>query len=333
MNGEVEELLREGLDRLTEQARVPAGMAGRARAARRRKKIAARAVLACGTAVITAAAVIVTTGVVTRPGTAGVTNAHTTAYVIKRVQNALAAANFVIQSRATGSMTVSVHGHRVRSSDGPYSSWTYGNRWRMEEFTGTGCGHALPNGSCTNRGGSERYWAQGTARIGGRLVSAYVTDYDHRYSVSPLGHFDVKACSRTAQLDLGGPAVAMPNWPAFLKAMLACQHATVTGHARIGGRETIVISGSIDIPLSKGEARAIREARVRVRYTLDVDSATYLPVRAYGSNETYGGAGGPSVSAYVTQVRWLPPTKANIAKALVTIPHGYQLWKGPETNQ
>ena len=35
----------------------------------------------------------------------------------------------------------------------------------------------------------------------------------------------------------------------------------------------------------------------------------------------------------MTQVRWLPPTKANIAKALVTIPHGYQLWKGPETSQ
>jgi hypothetical protein len=40
MNGDVEELLREGLDRLTEEARIPAGMAGRARAARRHKKIA-----------------------------------------------------------------------------------------------------------------------------------------------------------------------------------------------------------------------------------------------------------------------------------------------------
>ena len=333
MNGDVEELLRQGLDRLTEEARVPAGMAGRARAARRRKKIAARALLACGTAVVTVAAVIAVTGPGRGSVTGGVANARTTAYVVSRVENALAAENFVIQGRATGSITISVHGRRVRSSDGPYRSWTYGNLWRTEEFTGNECGQASPDGSCTHRGGSERYWAQGTARIGGRLVSAYVTDYDHRYSVSPLGHVDVKACSRTAQQELGGPAVTMAAWPAFIKAMLGCQAATVTGHGRIGGVQTTVISGLIDIPLPKGYARSIREARVRVRYTLDVDSSTYLPVRAYGSTETYGGAGGPTVSAYVTQVRWLPPSKANIARALVTIPHGYQLWKGPETSQ
>ena len=37
MNGNVEQLLREGLDRLTADADVPAGMAHRARAHRRRR--------------------------------------------------------------------------------------------------------------------------------------------------------------------------------------------------------------------------------------------------------------------------------------------------------
>ena len=105
--------------------------------------------------------------------------------------------------------------------------------------------------------------------------------------------------------------------------MLGCGAATVTGHARIGGVETTVITGLVDVPLPKGYGKTVKETRVRVRYTLYVNSATYLPVRAYGSTETYGGAGGPTVSAYVTNVRWLPPTKANIAKALVTIPTGY----------
>jgi hypothetical protein len=333
MNGDVEELLREGLDRLTAEARVPAGMAGRTRAARRRKKIAARAALACGTAAVTATAVIAVTGPGTGPGTGGVTNAQTTAYVIGQVQHALAAENFVIQGQATGTDTFSVHGHRVRYSNEPTSSWTYRNRWRMEEFTGNSCGHALPNGVCTNRGGSEPYIAQGTALIGGRLVSAYLTYYDHRYSLSPLGHFHLKACSRTAQLALGGPAVTIPNWPVFIKAMLGCQAATVTGHARIGGVQTTVISGLIDIPLSKGYASMVKEARVRVRYALYVDSATYLPVRVYGSTQTYGGAAGPTDNAYVTQVRWLPPTKANIAKALVTIPPGYQQVSSPASQQ
>ncbi|MFI5079436.1 MAG: hypothetical protein ACHQCE_00045 [Streptosporangiales bacterium] len=308
MNGDVEELVRESLDRLTADVRVPAEMVARARTRVRRRKITARAALACGTAAVTVAAVIAATGVGAPRGTGAATNAQTTAYVIKRVQNALAAENFVIQGQATGSMTVSVHGHKVHSSNGTSMSWSYGNRSRFVEFTGRS---------------SKLYLADGTALIGGKLTGAYVTYYDHKYSLHPLGQTHVQACSRTAQLELGAPAVTMPNWPAFIKAMLGCEAATVTGHARIGGVETTVISGSIDVPLPKGYARTIKEARERVRYTLYVDSATYLPVRAYGSDETYGGANGPTVSASVTNVQWLPPTAANIAKALITIPAGY----------
>jgi hypothetical protein len=329
MNGDVEELLRESMDQSTAGLRAPADMVPRARTRVRHRQLAVRAALAFGTAAVTAAVIAVTI-----PGTGGVTNAQTTAYVIKRVQNALAAENFVIQGRATGSSTFAVHGHQVRDNSGLTAiSWTYGSRNRMVEFTGTDCGQALPNGDCTHRGGSVPYWAQGTALVGGKLVSAYVTYWDHRYSLARLGHYHLKACSTTAQLVLGGPAVTMPNWPAFIKAMLGCEAATVTGHARIGGVETTVISGSIDVPLSKGYARTVKEKRVRVRFTLYVDSATYLPVRAYGSTETYGGASGRTVSASVTDVTWLAPSAANIAKALVTIPPGYQLWKGPSVNQ
>ena len=333
MNVDVEDLLREGMERFTEEVPVPRGLAYRAARARRRR-MAIRAAVAAGTAAVTAAAVIAVTGPGTAPGTGGVTNARTTAYVIGRVERALATENFVIQGQATGTMTFSVRGHRVRSSSNePTSSWTYRNRSRTEEFTGRYCGHARPNGICTNRGGSEPYIADGTALIGGRLVFAYVPYYDHRYSLSPLRRYHLKACSRTAQLVLGGPAVTIPNWPGFIKAVLGCQAATVTGHARIGGVQTTVISGLIDIPLSKGYASMVKEARVRVRYTLYVNSATYLPMRAYGSTQTYGGAAGPTDNAYVTQVQWLPPTKANIAKALVTIPPGYQQVSSPASQQ
>jgi hypothetical protein len=225
-------------------------------------------------------------------------------------------------------MTVSVDGHKVRSSNGTSMSWSYGNRSRFVEFTGRSCGQVTSSG-CTHRGGSQLYLADGTALIGGKLTGAIVTYFDHKYSLHPLGQDHVKACSRTAQLELGAPAVTVPNWPAFIKAMLGCGAATVTGHARIGGVETTVISGSIDVPLPKGYARTIKEARERVRYTLYVDSATYLPVRAYGSDETYGGANGPTVSASVTNVQWLPPTAANIAKALITIPAGYTRVSSP----
>jgi len=329
MNGDVAELLRESMDESTADVRVPADILARARTRVRHRQLAIRAGLAFGTAAVTAAAVVA----VTMPGSGGVTNAQTTAYVIKRVQNALAGANFVIQGRATGTMTFTVHGRRVSSSDGLTSSWSYGNRSRMVEFTGPGCGHYLANGACSRRGGSELVLADGSALIGGKLTGAYVTYFDHKYSLSPWGHSYLKPCSTTAQLVLGGPSVSMANWPAFIKAMLGCEEATVTGHARIGGVETTVISGSVDVPLSKGYARSVREKRVRVRFTLYVDPATYLPVRAYGSTETYGGSSGPTVSAYVTNVRWLAPTAANIAKTMVTIPPGYTQVSSPAEQQ
>jgi hypothetical protein len=329
MHTEFEELVRDSMEWFTEDLQVPADLAGNARRAhQRRKRLAGTAVVVCGTAAVIAAAVILAAVPGAGPGTGGATNAQTTAYVIKRVQNALAAENFVIQGQATGSMTVSVHGHKVRSSNGTSMSWSYGNRSRFVEFTGHSCGQVTSNG-CTHRGGAKLYLAYGTALVGGKLTGAYVTYFDHKYSLHPLGQDHVKACSRTAQLDLGAPAVTMPHWPAFIKAMLGCGEATVTGHARIGGVETIVISGSIDAPLPKGYARTVKEARERVRYTLYVDSATYLPVRAYGSDETYGGANGPTVSSSVTNVRWLPPTAANIAKALITIPAGYTQVSSP----
>src|SRR5262249_4187716 len=48
MNRAVEDLLREGLDRLTSDVRVPPGGTGKARTHLRRKKIAVRAALAGG---------------------------------------------------------------------------------------------------------------------------------------------------------------------------------------------------------------------------------------------------------------------------------------------
>ena len=331
MNTDVQQLLQESMERLAAVTAPPPGLVGRARRRLRRRRLAMISAAAGAAAAITAVAVVTTAGAGS-PGST-VSRAQTTAYVLGRVGKALAAENFVIQGRASGSYAGSVHGHRYRYSDGPTDSWTYGIRNRMEEFTGRDCGHVDSNGWCTHRGGSVRYLADGTALIRGKLVSAYITYYDHRYSLSPLAHYQVKPCSKSAQLSLGGPAVSVPNWPAFIKAMLRCNRATVTGHARVGNVPAIVISGSIDIPLPKGYGRSVGETRVRVDYTLYVDARTYLPLRAYGSTKTYGGAGGPTISSYVTNLRWLPPTPANRAKALVTIPHGYTQWTGSPGNQ
>src|SRR5262249_58238853 len=97
--------------------------------------------------------------------------AHQVAYVLNRVENALAGANLVFEGRTT-------------TASGPSITWAYGSRHRWEEFTRRGCGRALPNGWCTHRGGSERYLAEGTALIDGKLTDAYVTYFDRKYSLS-----------------------------------------------------------------------------------------------------------------------------------------------------
>jgi hypothetical protein len=323
MNGDVEQMVREGLDRLTEGARPPTGLVNRARRHRSHRRLAAGSVIAGATAAVTVAAVIAT-GATAGPGTGTGTGMQNTAYVMRHVASALANGNLVMRAQSTD--TIKYSGHTTDA--GEYISWAHGPRYRLEEFTGSNCGHALPDGSCTHRGGSERFLVDGTALVNGKLTGAYVTYFDRKFSLSPVTA-PAKACSTTARLEMGGLPGGISDWRTFIKTTLDCGAGTVTGHVRFDGRETTQISGSVTVPLSKGYVKSVHEKETRVRYTLWVDSTTYLPVRVFGSTETYGGSGGDNVSSGVTDVQWLPPTAANVAQTLVTIPSGYQQVSSP----
>lgn len=322
MSTDVEELLREGMERFTTGVQAPAGLA-RAAVRLRRRRRAVRAAVACGTAAVIAAAAIVVTGVAigapARPG-AGLSQTRTAAYVIGRVENALATEHRVLRGS-----TISGGGW------GPTISWVYGARTRFVEFTGRGCGHAAPSGECTHRGGSEPYLAQGDAFVRGKRYDVYVTYFDRKWSGSPGWEpMPASACSRTGGLEMSGPAIVTSHWPDFIKATLGCGAATVTGHVLIDGRETTKITGSpVTVRLQGGEARAVREKWVRAQWTLYVDPTTYLPVRISGSNRSFGGPAPSSVFSSVTDIQWLRPTSANIAKTLVTVPRGFRHVKSP----
>jgi hypothetical protein len=315
MNGDIEQLLREGVDRFTADVPVPADLVARARTRVRQRRIATRAALACGTAAATGAAVIAATGGAGAGG--GAMQARTTAYVVNRVEEALASQHLVLRGRTTG------------GGWGPSTSWAYGPRHRFEELTGSGCGHTLPDGSCTHQGESEPYLAQGTALVGGKLTSVYLTYFNRKWSV--ISEFTApNACSSTGTLEMGGPPPATSNWPAFIKATLACGAATVTGHARIDGVNTLKITGSpVTIKLPQDQAKAYRETWLREQWTLYVNPKTYLPVRLSSSSEMFGGPAPSTRSASVTDMQWLQPTAANIAKALVTIPAGFRQVSSP----
>ena len=120
MNGAVEDLLREGLDRLTADVQVPPGVTGKARTHLRRKKMAVRAALAGGTVAVTAAAVVAAT--VPGQDPAGSLRARTTAYVVTRVANALATTNKVIQTETIFSAPYP-----------PVMGWNYRNDMRLTQ--------------------------------------------------------------------------------------------------------------------------------------------------------------------------------------------------------
>ena len=318
MNTDVEELVRGGMHRLAAVTETPSGLVGRARRRLRRRRLAAVSAIAGGAVAVTAVAVAAAGagGVVSTSGW----RAQTTAYVVSRVKHALASERLVFVGRTF-------------SNTGPSVTWAYGARNRFEEFTGKACGHTLPNGACTHHGGSVPFTAQGTALVHGKLRGAYVTYFDHRYRLSPVWPSPASACSRTAELGMGGPPVATPRWSAFIDATLACGAARVTGHVQIDGVETTKITGKpVTVKLSPGYGKLVHEKWARAWWVLYVNPKTYLPVRIYGSTETFGGRRS-FTSSSVTNVTWLAPTRANIARALVTIPPGFHRWWGSPGNQ
>jgi hypothetical protein len=265
-----------------------------------------RYLLVTCTAAAAACAALVTTFFVPSGGTR-VTGVRTDAYVVLRhVQGALANTHLVMAARtqeSLGGSTIS------------WATWADGSRSRTVEFS---------------HGRSEVVLAAGTALVGGKLTSAYVTYYNRKYSLSPQVPTPVHPCSTRAALELGGPSIPVGDWRALIGGSLGCGAAAVSGHVRINGVETTKITGKpVTMRLPLGEAREIGEKWLTARWTLYVNPTTYLPVRMASSTRTFGGRWPSSTDSSVTDVRWLPPTQANIAKARVTIPAGFHRVSSP----
>jgi hypothetical protein len=317
MNADVEELLRDGMEWFTADVRAPAGLAEQAGRLHRRRR-ATRAAAACGIAAVTAAvvALVAVPGAAARPG-GGAAQARLTAYVTKRVENALATENLVFVGRSDSATT------------GDYVTWAYGPRNRWEAYSNGG-----ESGISGVQPVKGPVWAQGTAMVGGKLVGAYVTYFDHRYSLWPLGRQPASACSTTDALSMAAPIFPTTHWSAFIGATLACGAASVTGHVLVNGVQTTRITGRPEtVKLSAGYSKAVKEKFATARWTLYVNPVTYLPVRMVGSTETFGGSAGNYMASFVTNVQWLPPTRANVAQALVTIPPGFHRFYGPAGDQ
>lgn len=136
MSTDVEDLLRDSMQRFTEGVRAPAGLAYRASRQRRRRRIV-RATLACAAAAATAATVAVAmtaAGTVAQPGSS-LAQARAAAYVVSRVEYALASENQVFVG---STMSHSFIDGKLVNGDQPSVSWAYQAHNRFEVLTGAG---------------------------------------------------------------------------------------------------------------------------------------------------------------------------------------------------
>ena len=303
MSTDLQDLLREGLDRLTAGASVPDGLVGRAQQHNRQRRIRIRAAIAAGTAVTAAAAVTVSLAATgTKPSSAPV-RTQTIADVATRTEQALAAAvnqgKAIQVVRTSGrnvtfgltvlgpngalgypSPTQRLPGARAAVTAQRLMSWTYRDLYLQEGFSAAGrLVFVNANGPITLRSGK---------RVVGNYGAAY----------------PVHVRWRTVFGGVSGPAPkpscqsfpsAYPSWRATISKALSC------GLYRLSGRQWV---DGVDAMALVAEPRGMG-----FRDTIWVDPSTYLPVR---TSVTF--LSGPDRGQrLVSDFRFLPPTRANLA--------------------
>jgi hypothetical protein len=311
MSGEFEELVHGSMEWFTEDVRVPAGLAGKARRHHRRRLLAVRAVIAAGAAaVMSAAAVIAVTGGGSgAPGLpadgGGAARAQTAAYVIQRAERAVSTKSLIMEiSTPEQVLATERPGKRPATSFIPRSIWwAYRGRSRGEVFAAYLRRHGQPDAADTDTeygplgkslpsspslhpftqttvNYSDRTWSRGTRLTGLASGSPGTACELVKSMTDPLLASEVYFTS-----------------PSFIHAALACGGLSVTGRMRVDGATAITLTGT--------------QRLAKLAITLYISPATYLPIRIVigGLRQDY---------------RWLPATAANLAMLKVRIPPGYR---------
>jgi hypothetical protein len=274
------------------------GDARRAAVTMRRRRRLVRVTGSLAAAAVVAAA-IPALGAVTGSGGTGPVLLQT-AYAVSHIEKAVAGENYVLHAETvvTGAGT---------GGGGRTVTWAYRGRSRYEQY---------------RPGSGQLETDSGTAVIAGKLSGVVVTYQPGTWYRMPLDAFTagpVNGCGANALAAVGGNP---PDWPSFIRATLACGAAAVAGRAEVNGAETIKVNSDVIVAAGDGSGGT----RLRVRYTLYVNPATYLPVRMVSGPVLglQGGQQSPASFSSVADFQWLPPTAANVAEAGVPIPAGFR---------
>ena len=302
MRTDLEELLRDGLDRLTAEAELPSGLAARAMRGHRQRRVRVRASGAAGTALATAAVAVIAVSAVGEPtglgkGPVGAGGHHmryqTLAYVTNRIEQALAGTKAQI-------MVFSRHGTGAAFSGGSaplIRSWSYGNVTKTRKDAGGVATSLLTvgNGKSTSIlfvNYTAKTWSRETHRSVRTLRPIRAFTYAKNVCVGPADD---------------EPGYDSGLWPQFVSSSLAC------GGFRIAGRATV--SGVTEFKIV-GTARDL-DAKF-VPQVMWVSAKTYLPVRIV---YPWG----------YDQISWLRPTAANKGLLQLQVPPGFRHVAGVAT--
>jgi hypothetical protein len=315
MNTDVEDLLREGMERFTADLRAPAGLTQRA-ARRRRRRLALRS--AAGAAAALAAGAVALVAVVVPGGRDdGTRPAVDAAYVVKRVDSALSAAGpgAIAQVAITTRSAATPGGTTVTTTA---EEWSYGDQWRSVTYSRAG--HPVydegfsPSSVYTLVSYLTRTWARqpGLGRpavVAGPAALGYAAAPKGSPVPVPSGCGPpIAALPLLLQPGLPGIGFSASSPPATvakaLRTEISCGTLTVAGRQRVNGIEAIELTSRAGSPVPE---------------TIWVSPGTYLPVRIV----IRSGPGAP-VLLRTADITWLRPTAQNLAMLTVPIPAGFR---------
>jgi hypothetical protein len=301
MSRNVEELLREGIDRLAADADAdavgPATLLHRARQHNRRRRQTIAGAIAAGTAAVTAAAVIIATA-----GTAGsnpnALHGQTITYVATRAEQALTQLN---PARAIEMDTLSARGGN------------FGFTVMNSAFNGTTGTAQVPGILGDVHASSEVDWSydglylQHGYSAAGKLVYTVSIGSQGEYGAAyparirwhnPLTGGSSSPPGGNPSLSCDNAGTGYPSWKPSITKALSCHLFTLGGSQQIAGVDTIKLVGK---PVTaEGET---------FRQTLWVDPKTYLPLRTSTMfTEAH------RTATLTHDFRWLSPTKANLVR-------------------
>lgn len=311
MNTDFDELVRDSMRDFTDGVEIPARLAADARRQNRRRRRARTGWLAGGAAVAGATAVtigVVAGGVPVVPHHRGSHHPpiQTTAMVVGRVEHALAAAAsgnpvaFTRQANHGVRLFLMVpHGKPVQVRGNVSSTWSRGPLQHV----------------VVGKPGGKPALSFVTDTSGGKSVQTFISypqrlwwrgTYQAPTTKKPAVGCKIGAVSRT-------PA----QWAREVRKLLSCG-AAVAGRQRVDGVDTIRLKLSSRYHRAcAGSNNGDRCHPVPVGWTgtLWANAKTFLPVRLRSHGHGFG---------FQIDFRWLPPTRANLAKLHQTIPAGFK---------